>query len=74
MKNKIDEISLDNAHRLFYSGVLDTMEAGTTKGLQQIHKYLFEGLYDFADVIREVFPRATSFYQFPVSERSLCCH
>ena len=51
MKNKIDEISLDNAHRLFYSGVLDTMEVGTTKGLQQIHKYLFEGLYDFADVI-----------------------
>lgn len=54
MKNKIDETSLDNAHRLFDSGVLDTMEVGTTKGLQQIHKYLFEGLYDFAGVIREV--------------------
>ena len=47
MKNKIDETSLDNAHRLFDSGVLDTMEVGTTKGLQQIHKY-------FAGVIREV--------------------
>ena len=54
MKNKIDETSLDNAHRLFDSGVLDTMEVGTTKGLQQIHKYLFDGLYDFAGVIREV--------------------
>ena len=32
MKNKIDETSLDNAHRLFDSGVLDTMEVGTTKG------------------------------------------
>lgn len=52
MKNKIDETSLDNAHRLFDSGVLDTMEVGTTKGLQQIHKYLFDGLYDFAGVIR----------------------
>ena len=39
---------------MFDSGVLDTMEVGTTKGLQQIHKYLFDGLYDFAGVIREV--------------------
>ena len=51
MKNKIDETSLDNAHRLFDSGVLDTREVGTTKGLQQIHKYLFDGLYDCAGVI-----------------------
>ena len=29
------------------------MEIGTTKGLQQIHKYIFGGLYDFAGKIRD---------------------
>jgi len=51
MKN-IDKISLDKAFRLFDSGDIDQMETGTFKGLQQIHKYLFEGLYDFAGRIR----------------------
>jgi cell filamentation protein len=51
MKN-IDKLSLDNAYRLFDSGDIETIEIGTTKGLQLIHKYLFEGLYDFAGKIR----------------------
>ena len=51
MKN-VDKRSLENAYRLFETGDIDEIEIGTTKGLQDIHKYLFDGLYDFAGVIR----------------------
>lgn len=53
MKN-IDKRSLENAYRLFESGDIGNIETGTTKGLQHIHKYLFQGLYDFAGHIRTV--------------------
>lgn len=51
--NKIDKKSLENAKKLFLSHEINNIEVGTTKELQQIHKYLFDGLYDFADIIRK---------------------
>jgi len=53
-KNEIDKKSLLNAYKLFEIGIIDSFEIGTFKGLQQIHKYLFDGLYDFAGEIRKV--------------------
>jgi len=53
MKN-IDKLSLENAYRLFDSGDINQIDIGTTKGLQQIHLYLFKELYDFAGKIRAV--------------------
>jgi len=51
--NEIDKKSLENAKKLFSSNEIDNIEIGTTKGLQQIHKYLFNDLYDFAGKIRK---------------------
>jgi len=48
----IDGKSKIKAYTLFESSFIDSIEVGTTKGLQQIHAYLFGGLYDFAGQIR----------------------
>lgn len=50
--NSIDGKSRKKAYSLFESGVLDSMTPGTVKSLQQIHAFLFGGLYDFAGKIR----------------------
>jgi len=48
----IDGKSKSKAYALFGSSLLETIEVGTIRGLQQIHGYLFGGLYDFAGQIR----------------------
>ncbi|MBR7168707.1 MAG: Fic family protein [Bacteroidales bacterium] len=48
----IDGKSKSKAYALFESSFIDNIEVGTIKGLQQIHAYLFGGLYDFAGKIR----------------------
>lgn len=50
----IDGQSKSKAYALFDSSLLDRIEVGTVKGLQQIHAYLFGGLYGFAGQIRTV--------------------
>lgn len=53
-ENTIDGKSKEKAYSLFESSLLDSIEVGTVRGLQQIHAYLFGGLYDFAGQIRQV--------------------
>ena len=50
--NSIDGQSKKKAYTLMESGLLDSMEPGTVKCLQQIHAFLFGGLYDFAGQLR----------------------
>ena len=50
--NTIDGQSKKKAYQLFESGLLNTAEPSSIKCLQQIHAYIFGGLYDFAGQIR----------------------
>ena len=50
--NTIDGQSKKKAYSLIESGILDSMKPGTIECLQQIHAYIFGGLYDFAGKIR----------------------
>lgn len=50
----VDGQSKKKAYALWESGLMESVEIGTTRGLQQIHAYLFGGLYDFAGQIRTV--------------------
>ena len=62
----IDGKSKSKAYALFDSSLLATIEVGTVKGLQQIHGYLFGGLYDFAGQIRTL-NIAKSGFQFAMA-------
>lgn len=50
----IDEQSKNKAYEMFESGIINDVEVGTIKGLQQIHSYVFGGLYEFAGQIRKL--------------------
>lgn len=49
-----ERITKLKALELFDSGKINDFEVGTTKGLCDIHKYLFEDIYYFAGEIRKV--------------------
>ncbi len=49
-----EKISKKKALELFERRLLDTFEVGTFKGLSEIHKYLFDEIYDFAGQLRTV--------------------
>ena len=50
--NTLDGQSKKKAYTLLESGLLDSLKPGTVECLQQIHAFLFGGLYDFAGKIR----------------------
>ena len=49
-----EKISNTRAIELFESGYMNNLEPGTFKSLVEIHKYLFDLIYDFAGQIRTV--------------------
>ena len=49
-----EKISKKKAIELFESGKLDSLNAGTFESLKEIHKYLFEDIYEFAGTLRTV--------------------
>lgn len=63
----IDGKSRSKAYALFESSLIDSIEIGSVRGLQQIHAYLFGGLYDFAGQIRTV-NIAKSGFQFAMAQ------
>lgn len=53
--SKVEEkISKQKAKQLFDSGDINKVQIGTFEGLQYIHRYLFEDIYEFAGKIRTV--------------------
>ena len=48
-----EKITKKKALEVFDKKIIDTFEVGTFKGLQEIHKYLFEDIYEFAGKIRD---------------------
>ena len=49
-----EKISKKKALELFESGMLDELDAGTFAALAEIHRYLFDEIYDFAGKVRSV--------------------
>ena len=54
LANEEERISKKKALDLFQTGFLDSLEPGSVDALIQIHRYLFEDIYEFAGQIRNV--------------------
>jgi cell filamentation protein len=52
-ENTIDGQSRKKAYSFFENNLVDAKDIGKTKSLQQIHAYIFGGLYDFAGQVRQ---------------------
>lgn len=65
--NTIDGQSRKKAYTLWESALVADKDVGKVKSLQQIHAYLFGGLYDFAGQIRTV-NIAKGGFQFAMAE------
>lgn len=52
LASPVDEHSRARAYELFDNGLLDKIDVGKIRVLQQIHAYLFSGIYEFAGKIR----------------------
>jgi probable adenosine monophosphate-protein transferase HI_0977 len=68
MTPNTDHQSKLRAYDLYDSGKIHALEVGTAKGLQDICRHLFGGLYEFAGEIRE---QNISKGQFPICPRPL---
>ena len=67
LEREEERISKKKAKEMFETNFLDKLEAGTFQSLKQIHKYLFEDIYDFAGKMREVNIAKGNFRFIPLS-------
>ena len=62
-----EKLSKSKANKLFTSGFLDTLKAGSFQALADIHHYLFEEIYAFAGKVRTVNIAKGNFRFVPLS-------
>lgn len=62
-----ERISKKKAKELFETGYLDTLIPGTFESLKQIHRYLFEDIYEFAGELRKVNIAKGNFRFLPIA-------
>lgn len=54
MRVNVEFLSKQRAIELWDKGIIDKFEVGTYKGLQEIHKYLFQDVFEFTGSTRDV--------------------
>lgn len=65
MNEKV-ELTKARAYELWDKRIIDTFEVGTFKGLQEIHKYIFQDVFDFAGEMRNINISKGSFRFAPI--------